>query len=118
MQQMMSMAAMGRGGPGMGSAMSGMGLDPSQLPPLFQLTGDTKQPVKPSIAQVASTQTKGDDMPGAGSAAAGMLMSLGRQALSFGVVGGSMFAGPGGRHSHGDDGKHGRHGPPSWTPVK
>lgn len=95
MSQMMSMAmSMGRGGPGMGSGMSGM-LDSSQLPPLFLLAGDTRQAVKPSIAQVASTQTKGDGMPGAGSAAAGMLMSLGRQALSFGVVGGSMFAGPG-----------------------
>ena len=120
MQQMMSMAAMGRGGPGMGSGMSGM-LDPSQLPPLFQLTGNTKQPVKPSIAQVASTQTKGDDMPGAGSAAAGMLMGLGRQALSFGVVGGSMFAGPGAGIAMGMMGSMGamghHHGPPKVTYV-
>ena len=120
MQQMMSMAAMGRGGPGMGSGMSGM-LDPSQLPPLFQLTGNTQQPVKPSIAQVASTQTKGDDMPGAGSAAAGMLMGLGRQALSLGVVGGSMFAGPGAGIAMGMMGSMGamghHHGPPKVTYV-
>jgi len=104
----------------MGSGMSGM-LDPSQLPPLFQLTGETRQPVKPSIAQVASTQTKGDDMPGAGSAAAGMLMGLGRQALSFGVVGGSMFAGPGAGIAMGMMGSMGamghHHGPPKVTYV-
>jgi hypothetical protein len=120
MQQMMSMAmSMGRGGPGMGSGMSGM-LDSSQLPPLFLLSGDTRQAVKPSIAQVASTQTKGDGMPGAGSAAAGMLMSLGRQALSFGVVGGSMFAGPGAGIAMGmmgGMGAMGHHGPPKVTYV-
>jgi hypothetical protein len=120
MSQMMSMAmSMGRGGPGMGSGMSGM-LDSSQLPPLFLLAGDTRQAVKPSIAQVASTQTKGDGMPGAGSAAAGMLMSLGRQALSFGVVGGSMFAGPGAGIAMGmmgGMGAMGHHGPPKVTYV-
>ncbi|MGA8090771.1 MAG: hypothetical protein WCA10_26085 [Terracidiphilus sp.] len=119
LQQMMSMA-MGRGGPGIGSGMSGM-LDPNQLPPLFQLTGDTRQPVKPSIAQVASTQTKGDNMPGAGSAATGMLMGLGRQALSFGMVGGSMFAGPGAGIAMGMMGSMGamgrHHGPPKVTYV-
>ena len=122
MSQMMSMAMSmgGRGGPGMGSGMSGGMLDSSQLPPLFLLSGDTRQPVKPSIAQVASTQTKGDGMPGAGSAAAGMLMSLGRQALSFGVVGGSMFAGPGAGIAMGmmgGMGAMGHHGPPKVTYV-
>lgn len=119
-QQMMSMAmSMGHGGPGMGGGMSGM-LDSSQLPPLFLLSGDARQPVKPSIAQVASTQTKGDEMPGAGSAAPGMLMSLGRQALSFGMVGGSMFAGPGAGIAMGMMGGLGsmhNHGPPKVTYV-
>lgn len=127
MQQVMNMAmSMGHGGPGMGAMGGGMGggmggmLDPSQLPPLYLLAGDTRQPVKPSIAQVASTQTKGDGMPGAGSAAAGMLMSLGRQALSFGVVGGSMFAGPGAGIAMGmmgGMGAMGHHGPPKVTYV-
>ncbi len=95
MQQMMAMA-MSRGGMG-GTMMGGTPgmVDTSQLPPLVWIAGESRQSVKPSIAQVASTQTKGDGMPGAGSEATGMLMGLGRQALSFGAIGGGMFAGPG-----------------------
>jgi hypothetical protein len=78
----------------MGGAMPGM-LDTRQLPPLTWINGAARQLVKPSIAQIANTQTKGNGMPGAGSQATGMLMGLGRQALSFGAIGGGMFAGPG-----------------------
>ena len=122
MQQMMNMAmTMGRGGAGaMGTGMSGM-LDTSQLPPLNLLIGDARSIVKPSIAQIASTQTKGDDMPGAGSQATSMLMGLGRQALSFGAVGGSMFAGPAAGMAMGMMGSMSamghHHGPPKVTYV-
>ncbi len=122
MQQMMNMAmTMGRGGAGaMGTGMSGM-LDTSQLPPLNLLIGDARSVVKPSIAQIASTQTKGDDMPGAGSQATSMLMGLGRQALSFGAVGGSMFAGPAAGMAMGMVGSMSamghHHGPPKVTYV-
>ena len=122
MQQMMTMAmSMGRGGAGaMGAGMGGM-LDTSQLPPLNLLIGDARSVVKPSIAQIASTQTKGDDMPGAGSQATSMLMGLGRQALSFGAVGGSMFAGPAAGMALGMMGSMGamghHHGPPKVTYV-
>jgi hypothetical protein len=118
MQQMMTMAmSMGRGGAGMGGGM----LDPSQLPPLNLLLGDSRSVIKPSIAQIASTQTKGDDMPGAGSQATSMLMGLGRQALSFGAVGGGMFAGPAAGMALGMVGSMGamshHHGPPKVTYV-
>jgi hypothetical protein len=121
MQQMMSMAmAMGgRGGAGMG--MGGGMLDTSQLPPLNLIAGDARSVVKPSIAQIASTQTKGDDMPGAGAQATSMLMGLGRQALQFGAIGGSMFAGPAAGMAMGMMGSmtsmsH-HHGPPKVTYV-
>ena len=121
MQQMMNMAmTMGRGG-SMGAGMGGGMLDTSQLPPLNLLVGDTRSIVKPSIAEIASTQTKGDDMPGAGSQATSMLMGLGRQALSFGAVGGSMFAGPAAGMALGMVGSMGsmghHHGPPKVTYV-
>ena len=121
MQQMMAMAmSMGRGGAaGMGGA-SGI-LDTSQLPPLDLLAGTTRSVIKPSIAQIASTQTKGDDMPGAGSQATSMLMGLGRQALQFGAIGGSAFAGPAAGMAMGMVGSmtamgH-HHGPPKVTYV-
>jgi hypothetical protein len=113
-QQMMAMAM---GSSGMGAGAPGM-LDPRQLPPLVFINGDARQPVKPSIAQIASTQTKGDGMPGAGSEATGMLMGLGRQALSFGAIGGGMFAGPGASMAMGMIGGMGHHhGPPKVTYV-
>ena len=111
-QQMMGMLTGGMGGGGM--------VDPSQLPPLNLVGGEARQAVRPSIAQVASTQTKGDGMPGAGSQATGMLMGLGRQALSFGVIGGGMFAGPGAGIAMGMMGGIGgmhHHGPPKVTYV-
>ncbi|HEY2861767.1 MAG TPA: hypothetical protein VGJ21_25430 [Terracidiphilus sp.] len=117
MQQMMSMA-MGMMGGGAGGGMMG---DPSQLPPLNLVNNGNPQAVKASIAQVASTQTKGDGMPGAGSEATSMLMGLGRQALSFGAIGSSMFAGPaagmaiGLMGGMGGMGRH--HGPPKVTYV-
>jgi hypothetical protein len=119
MQQMMAMARAMRGG-SMG-AMGGMGggmLDTSQLPPLTLITDVARLQVKPSIAQVANTETKGDGMPGAGSQATGMLMGLGRQALSFGAVGGSMFAGPAAGMAMGMMGGMGHHhGLPKVTSV-
>jgi|KBSSwiStaDraftv2_1062776.scaffolds.fasta_scaffold13556_7 hypothetical protein len=112
MQQMMAMAMSMQGG--------GM-LDTSQLPPLTLITDVTRLQVKPSIAQIANTQTKGDGMPGAGSQATGMLMGLGRQALSFGAIGGGMFAGPGASMAMGMVGGLGgmgrHHGPPKVTYV-
>jgi len=120
-QQMMTMAmSMGRGGAdGMGGA-SGM-LDTSQLPPLDLLAGTARSVIKPSIAQIASTQTKGDDMPGAGSQATSMLMGLGRQALQFGAIGGSAFAGPAAGMAMGMVGSMSamghHHGPPKVTYV-
>lgn len=120
MQQMMAMA-MSMSGGGMPSGMGGGMLDLSQLPPLILINGDTRQQVKPSIAQIANTQTKGDGMPGAGSQATGMLMGLGRQALSFGAIGGGMFAGPGASMALGMMGGLGgmghHHGPPKVTYV-
>jgi len=118
MQQMMAMAmSMGGSGMGMGSGM----LDISQLPPLTLITDVTRLQVKPSITQIANTQTKGDGMPGAGSQATGMLMGLGRQALSFGAIGGGMFAGPGASMAMGMMGGLGglghHHGPPKVTYV-
>jgi hypothetical protein len=89
LQQMM---AMGRGG------MAGGMLDTSQLPQLTLIKVGTRQQIRPSVAQIANTQTQGDGMPGVGSQATGTLMGLGRQALSFGAIGRSMFAGPGGPH--------------------
>ena len=116
MQQMMAMAMAMRGGgmaPGIGSM-----LDTSQLPPLTLITVTARQQIKPSIAQIANTQTKGDGMPGAGSQATGMLMGLGRQALSFGAIGGGMFAGPGASMAMGMMGGLGHHhGPPRVTYV-
>jgi hypothetical protein len=118
MQQMMAMAMSMRGG-GMGAG-GGM-LDTSQLPPLTLITVETRRQIKPSIAQIANTQTKGDGMPGAGSQATGMLMGLGRQALSFGAIGGGMFAGPGASMAMGMMGGLGgmghHHGPPKVTYV-
>jgi len=117
-QQIMAMA-MSSSGMGAGGGAPGM-LDPRQLPPLVFINGDTRQTVKPSIAQIASTTTKGDGMPGAGSEATGMLMGLGRQALSFGALGGSMFAGPGAGMAMGmmgSLGSMGHHGPPKVTYV-
>ncbi len=114
MQQMMAMAMTMRGG-AMGSGM----LDVSQLPPLTSITDVGRQQVKPSLAQIANTQTSGDGMPGAGSQATGMLMGLGRQALSFGAIGGGMFAGPAGGMAMsmmGGLGGH-HHGPPKVTYV-
>lgn len=119
MQQVMAMAmSMGGGSmPGMGTSM----LDTSQLPPLTLITDVARQQVHPSIAQIANTQTHGDGMPGAGSQATGMLMGLGRQALSFGVIGGGMFAGPGAGMAMGMMGGLGglghHHGPPKVTYV-
>jgi len=119
MQQMMAMAMSMSGGMGMG--MGGGMLDTSQLPPLTLVTDVTRLQVKPSIAQIANTQTKGDGMPGAGSQATGMLMGLGRQALSFGAIGGGMFAGPGASMAMGMMGGLGglghHHGPPKVTYV-
>ena len=115
MQQMMAMAmSMRGGGMGMGSGV----LDTSQLPPLTLITDVNRLLVKPSIAQIANTQTKGDGMPGAGSQATGMLMGLGRQALSFGAIGGGMFAGPAAGMAMGMMGGMGHHhGPPKVTYV-
>src|ERR1051325_9979196 len=77
MQQMMAMAMSMRGaGMGMGGGM----LDTNQLPPLTLISDVSRIQVKPSIAQIANTQTQGDGMPGTGSQATGMLMGLGRQA--------------------------------------
>ena len=119
-QQMMAMAMAMRGG-GMAPGMGGGMMDPSQLPPLTLVTVTTRQQIKPSIAQIANTQTKGDGMPGAGSQATGMLMGLGRQALSFGAIGGGMFAGPGASMAMGMMGGLGgmghHHGPPKVTYV-
>jgi hypothetical protein len=122
----MSGAAMGPAGMAqqilasvMGGGSSGM-LDMSQIPPVTLMIGDTKQTMRASIAQVASTQTKGDGMPGAGSAAMGMLTGLGQQALSFAVIGGGMFAGPGAGMAAGmlgGLGGMGHHGPPKVTYV-
>jgi hypothetical protein len=117
-QQMMAMA-MSMGGTNMGGGMSGM-LDTRQLPPLTLMVGDVRQQVRPSIAQIAHTDTKGDSMPGTGSEATGMLMGLGRQALSFGAIGGGMFAGPAAglaMGAMGGLGGMGRHGPPKVTYV-
>jgi hypothetical protein len=118
-QQMMA-SVMGGRMPGGMAGMPGM-LDMSQLPPVTLVNGDTKQNMKPSMAQIASTQTKGDGMPGAGSAAMGMMMGLGRQALSFGAIGGGMFAGPAAgmaMSAMGGLGGMGRHhGPPKVTYV-
>lgn len=101
--------------------MGGMGggmLDTSHLPPLMLITDVARQQVKPSIAQVAHTETKGDGMPGAGSQATGMLMGLGRQALGFGAIGGGMFAGPAAGMAMGMMGGMGHHhGPPKVTYV-
>jgi hypothetical protein len=116
-QQMMTMAMTMGGAAGMGGGM----LDTSQLPPVNLLTGDAHSVIKPSIAQIASTQTKGDDMPGAGSQATSMLMGLGRQALSFGAIGGSAFAGPAAGMAMGMAGSMSamghHHGPPKVTYV-
>jgi hypothetical protein len=112
-QQMMAMAMSGTNGGGM--------LDTKQLPPLTLISADPHRLVKPSIAQIAHTETKGDGMPGAGSQATGMLMGLGRQALSFGAIGGGMFAGPGAGMAMGMMGGIGgmghHHGPPKVTYV-
>jgi hypothetical protein len=119
MQQMMAMAMSMRGMGGMGGMGMGSGmLDTSQLPPLNLITDVTRLQVKPSIAQIANTETKGDGMPGAGSQATGMLMGLGRQALSFGAIGGGMFAGPAAGMAMGMMGGMGHHhGPPKVTYV-
>jgi hypothetical protein len=118
-QQMMASMMGGRMPSGMGG-MPGM-LDMSQLPPVRLVSGVTPQEMKPSVAQIASTTTKGDGMPGAGSAAMGMMMGLGRQALSFGAIGGGMFAGPGASMAMGAIGGIGgmgrHHGPPKVTYV-
>jgi len=96
---------------------SGM-MDTGQLPPLTLITDGTRLQVQPSIAQIANTQTKGDGMPGTGSQATGMLMGLGRQALSFGAIGGGMFAGPAAGMAMGMMGGMGHHhGPPKVTYV-
>jgi hypothetical protein len=118
-QQIMA-SMMGGRMPGTMGASPGM-LDMSQLPPVTLENGDQRQLMKPSIARVGSTQTKGDGMPGAGSAAMGMMTGLGRQALSFGAIGGGMFAGPGAgmalsaMSGLGAMGHH--HGPPKVTYV-
>jgi hypothetical protein len=118
-QQMMASIMGGRLPGGMGS-MPGM-LDTSQLPPVTLQNGAARQIMKPSMAQIASTQTKGDGMPGAGSAAMGTMMGLGRQALSFGAIGGGMFAGPGAGMAMsaigGLGGMSHHHGPPKVTYV-
>ena len=107
---------------GMGGGMPGM-LDTNQLPPLTLLVGNARQSVRPSIAQVAHTDTKGDSMPGVGSGARSMLMGLGMQALRFSAIsGGSMFAGPGAGMAMSMMGSIGRkggghHGPPKVTYV-
>jgi hypothetical protein len=109
-QQMMSMA--------MGGGMVGT-LDMSQLPPVSLLNGTERQPVRPSVAQVANTSSKGDGTPGTGSAALGMLEGLGMQSLSFAAVGaGGMMAGPAAGMAMGVVGGMGRHhGPPKVTSV-
>ena len=120
MQQMMAMAMSMRGGGtgGLMQSMNGGMLDTSQLPPLTLITDVARMQVKPSIAQIANTETKGDGMPGAGSQATGMLMGLGRQALSFGAIGGGMFAGPAAGMAMGMMGGMGHHhGPPKVTYV-
>jgi len=110
LQQMMSMA--------MGGGMGGT-LDMSQLPPVNLISGDARQAVRPSVAQIANTQTKGDGMPGPGSAALGMLKDLGMQSLSFAAIsGGGMMAGPAAGMAMGMMGGMGRHhGPPKVTSV-
>ena len=110
-QQMMSMA--------MGGGMSGT-LDMSQLPPVNLINGGARQAVRPSIAQIANTQTKGGGMPGPGSAALGMLKGLGMQSLSFAAIsGGGMMAGPAAGMAMGMMGGLGgrHHGPPKVTSV-
>jgi hypothetical protein len=120
MMQQMVASMMGGRMPGGIGATSGM-LDLSQLPPVTLENGDARQTMRASIAQIASTQTKGDGMPGAGSAAMGMMMGLGRQALSFGAIGGGMFAGPGAGMAMsamgGLTGMGHHHGPPKVTYV-
>ena len=116
-QQMMAsvMAASGMSG-----GMPGM-LDMNQMPPLALIAGNERQQVRPSTAQVAHTDTKGDSMPGTGTGALSMLMGLGRQALSFAAIGGSMFAGPAAGMAAsmmgGMGGMGGHHGPPKVTYV-
>jgi hypothetical protein len=110
-QQMMNMVM----GGGMGGA-----LDMSQLPPVTFIKGDARQAVRPSVAQIANTRTKGDGMPGPGSAALGMLKGLGMQSLSFAAIGGGgMMAGPAAGMAMGMMGGLGgrHHGPPKVTSV-
>ncbi len=111
-QQMMSMA--------MGGGATGGTLDMSQLPPVSLIDGDARQAVRPSIAQIANTRSKGDGMPGPGSAALGMLKGLGMQSLSFAAIsGGGMMAGPAAGMAMGMMGGLGgrHHGPPKVTSV-
>ena len=103
----------------MGGGSSGT-LDMSQIPPVTLMIGETRQTMHASMAQVANTQTKGDGMPGTGSSAMSMLTGLGQQALSFGVIGGGMFAGPAAGMAlgmMGSVGGMGSHGPPKVTYV-
>jgi hypothetical protein len=97
----------------MGAGTPGM-VDMTQMPPVSLIIGDSRQTMHASIAQVANTQTKGDGMPGTGSAALGMLTGLGGQALSFAAPGAGMAMGMmGGLGGMG----MGRHGPPKVTSV-
>jgi hypothetical protein len=102
-QQMMA-SIMGAGTPGM--------VDMTQMPPVTLIIGETRQTMRASIAQVANTQTKGDGMPGTGTAALGMLTGLGSQALNFAAPGAGMAMGMMGGLSG-----MGRHGPPKVTSV-
>jgi hypothetical protein len=113
-QQMINWAMSG----GMGGATPGM-LDMSQLPPVTIISGAAPQAMKPSVAQVANTQTKGNGMPGPGSGALNLLTGLGMRSLSFAAIGaGGMFAGPAAGMAMGMMGGMGRHhGPPKVTSV-
>ena len=91
MQQMMAMAM---NGAMMGGAPT---FNAGQLPPVTLISDAAHPQLRASTAQIAHTDNKGG-MPGVGGggggAATSLLMGLGQKALSFGAIGGSMFAGP------------------------
>jgi len=118
-QQLMS--AYGMGNPlGMGG-MTGARIDPSQMPAVTWLDASHRQPMRPSVSQVAHTQTKGGfGQPGAGMSAAHMLGGVGGEALSFASFAGpyGMMAGPAlGMATSMLSGFGGHHGPPKIIKV-
>jgi hypothetical protein len=118
-QQMIS--AYGMGNPlGMGGITAAR-IDPSQMPTVTLLDASNHQPLRPSVSQVAHTQTKGGfGEPGAGMSAAHMLAGIGGQALSFASFAGpyGMMAGPAlGMATSMMSGFGGHHGSPKITKV-